>query len=147
MGGMSAEQPRQPGGRPTGGRYAPTTHAEPEVAVAGPLDRFPHPDRRYPHPMEAWPAGVELPATVSLGSEDLDTTPGWVNDPQLETCGEFPTAVVSMPNGATLIFQELPGDEVDVRWVGDWDAYTPEGSDAREDISDVALEYAAQSRR
>ncbi|WP_138418773.1 hypothetical protein [Sinomonas gamaensis] len=137
---------RQPAGRPTGGQFAPVEHREPEVSLAAdPLARFPHPDPKYPHPMGAWPAGVELPVSAVLGVADVDSTPAHVRDPQLETTGEFPEAVLAMPNGARVRARLLPGD-ASVEWEGDWEAYAPEGSDERDEIGDVALEYATQSR-
>jgi hypothetical protein len=134
---------------PGGGQFLPVGH---EAAKLSLPERFPHPDSKYPHPMEQWPKGVEEPVRIELGTTEQSLRGhmhNWNDDPQDEKYTEMPAVTITMPNGATLVLQELNEDEfpeTEARFEGDWDAYTGGDKFTADEVIDTASETLSQAR-
>lgn len=145
---MSAKQEHRGAGQ-GGGQFLPVSH---EAARLSLPERFPHPDTKYPHPMEQWPKGVEQPLRIELGTAEQSLeghSRSWNFDPQTEKFAELPAVTITMPNGATLVLQQLNEDEypeTEARFDGDWDTYTGGEKFTADEILDTASETLSQAR-
>lgn len=134
---------------PGGGQFLPIGHAAANLSLP---ERFPHPDTKYPHPMEQWPKGVEEPRSIELGTREqpLNRFSGsWNDDPQDEKYAEMPAVTITMPNGASLVLQQLNEEEfpeTEAVFDGDWDVYTGGDKFTADEIIDTASETLSQTR-
>lgn len=145
---MSPKQEHR-GAGPGGGQFLAVSHEASKLTLP---ERFPHPNTKYPHPMEQWPKGVEEPVSIELGTAEQSLSghmQNWNDDPQDEKFAELPAVTVTMPNGATLVLQQLNEEdfpETEARLEGDWDTYTGGDKFTADEILDTASETLIQAR-
>lgn len=124
----AAQQNRQPRGIPTGGRFAPDAHAEPEVAL----------ERR------GYPEGHLLHGCYSYrGAEAMPAWPASLPEPK---------ASIDLEHG-TQLYLEIEGHEMPHFWGDEYDSYStletePEHwPELDEETREAVAEYGAELRR